>query len=392
MRYKHFIFDIDGTLVCTEKTAILSLQQTIHDLMGKDLSYEETYRFFGIPSHKVAGFLGYPDLELFAQTWESEFIARRNFMSMYPGVEAMLHELRRMGIHLGVVTSRSRFEVENDTLFKEISDCFEVVITSEDSAHHKPDPDPIYAYIAKASAFLGKEVRPQECIYLGDTMHDYGCSHSAGCDFALADWGGKGWQGIDADYHFTNAEGVLAIARGLRKRLVILAAEQAEYEMCLKYMPGADCILMGVGAGNVIKTLSGLREGAFLVNIGYAGSNSLEVGTVTLVSESCRLMTGSYMFTDHANPLLLGGQGWPCFTANDFVTSTDRTTPTLFDMELNYIAAFAFRHEALVSIKTVSDALDIDAFRNNALRESGLLTSPEVWNRVKELFDSIAYI
>lgn len=171
------------------------------------------------------------------------------------------------------------------------------------------------------------------------------------------------------------------------EKIVILAAEEAEYRKCLELFPDYEVKLMGVGAGNVIKTCSELPEGTRIVNIGYAGSNDIAIGTVTTVSESYRLVNGHYYFTDHANPLHISDSGFPCYTNNDFVTESDKVGSTLFDMELNYIAAFSPRLELVLSIKIVSDNLSIDAFRNNALRESGILTSDEVWKKVRECFD-----
>lgn len=171
-------------------------------------------------------------------------------------------------------------------------------------------------------------------------------------------------------------------------RTVILAAEEAEYNKCREYFPEYECILMGVGAGNVIKTCSALPEGTRVINIGYAGSNQLGIGTVTPVSESYRLVNGHYYFTEHANPLNIRQEGYPCYTSNDFVTESDKASPVLFDMELNYIAAFSPRLDLVLAIKVVSDNLSIDAFRNNALRESGILTSDDVWKKVRACFDA----
>lgn len=170
------------------------------------------------------------------------------------------------------------------------------------------------------------------------------------------------------------------------KKLVILAAEEAEYNKCRECFPDVECVLMGVGAGNVIKTCSQLPAGTNVLNIGYAGSNLLEIGTVCVVGDTFRLMDGGYNFVDHANPLHLCDDGLPCHTSNSFVTQTDKTEPTLFDMELNYIAAFP--HIRLVgAIKVVSDNLSIDVFRNNALREAGVLTSNDVWDKVVEVYN-----
>ncbi|MCQ2186919.1 MAG: hypothetical protein MJY73_01060 [Bacteroidales bacterium] len=173
----------------------------------------------------------------------------------------------------------------------------------------------------------------------------------------------------------------------MNNRIIILVAEEAEARMVQKYLPEAECVRTGVGASNVIKTCCGIPAGTKVFNIGYAGSNSLTIGTVTAVSQTFRLMSDAYKFVDHNNPLCLGGEGFPCYTSNSFVTESDKVEPTLFDMELNYMAAFPL--EMVGAIKIVSDNLSVDAFQNNAIRESGILTSAEVWEKVAALYRSI---
>ena len=97
------------------------------------------------------------------------------------------------------------------------------------------------------------------------------------------------------------------------RKLVILAAEETEYNRCMEVFPEIECIRTGVGAGNVIRACT----------------------------------DGNYKFDDHANPLHL-------------------------------IASFSPLLELLAAVKIVSDNLSVDAFLNNAIRESGVLTSDEV--------------
>lgn len=174
-----------------------------------------------------------------------------------------------------------------------------------------------------------------------------------------------------------------------RDRLVILAAEEAEYHRCREIFPEIECIKTGVGAGNIIKTCSKLPEGTRIINIGYAGSNNLEIGTVSLVSDTYRYTDGNYKFEDHANPLHLSDKGFPCYTGNSFFTQSDRTDPVLYDMELNYIASFSPHLELVASVKIVSDNLSVDEFQNNAIRESGVLTSDAVWTKVREAVEGL---
>ena len=187
-----------------------------------------------------------------------------------------------------------------------------------------------------------------------------------------------------------------AIAVGLcscsdESRIVILAAEEAEYNKCREIFPGIECIKTGVGAGNVVKACCNLPKGTRIINIGYAGSNNIEIGTVCLVSDSFRYTDGNYKFDDHANPLHLSDEGLPCYTGNSFFTESDRTEPTLYDMELNYIASFSPHLELVAAVKIVSDNLSVDEFLNNVIRESGVLTSDEVWANVKQTVEMIRF-
>ena len=176
---------------------------------------------------------------------------------------------------------------------------------------------------------------------------------------------------------------------GNGSRIVILAAEEAEYNKCREIFPEMECIRTGVGAGNVIKACCNLPKGTRIINIGYAGSNNIEIGTVSLVSDSYRYTDGTYKFDDHANPLHLSNEGLPCYTGNSFFTESDKTAPTLYDMELNYIASFSPHLELVAAVKIVSDNLSVDAFMNNVIRESGVLASDEVWENVRQTVERV---
>lgn len=172
-------------------------------------------------------------------------------------------------------------------------------------------------------------------------------------------------------------------------KLVILAAEEFEYNKCCEIFPEIECIRTGVGAGNVIKACSTLPQGTRIINIGYAGSNNIEIGTVTLVSDTFRYTDGKYEFDDHANPLHLSDEGLPCYTGNSFFTESDKTEPTLYDMELNYMASFFPHLELVASVKIVSDNLSVEEYKKEPLRE--VLTGDEIWEKVKEVVDSLGY-
>ena len=199
MTYRNIIFDIDGTLIDTEKTGVLSLIQTVRELLGRDMPYDEAYSYFGIPSAKVAPLMGYPGAEQFAEVWEEHFVELMHLMKAFPGVEEMLQRLSAAGCRIGCVTSRNRYEFEKDVELKPLLKYFEVEICAEDTLLHKPDPEPALEFLRRTGA------EAADTIFIGDTLHDCQCAHGAGIHFLLADWRSRGMQGIPAEYRAENA-------------------------------------------------------------------------------------------------------------------------------------------------------------------------------------------
>lgn len=211
--YKHFVFDIDGTLIDTEKTGVLSLIDTVRDLMGKELPYDQAYCFFGIPSSKVGDILGYKGKEDFGETWEQNFIRLSDMIRPFEGVEEVLVAVKKSGLGTGCVTSRNRFEFNKDTHLAKLLPFLDHSVCAEDTTLHKPNPDPLQKYISLAGEAAGKPVAPSDCLYIGDTMHDYQCAAAAGCDFALADWRHRGMQSIPAKYHLTEVKDIIKLMK-----------------------------------------------------------------------------------------------------------------------------------------------------------------------------------
>ena len=172
--YKLAVFDIDGTLIDTERTGVESLVMTIRQLLGKEVSYEEAYKAFGIPSSRVAHLYGYEDAKRFGERWEENFIALSHYINPFPGVLDTLRCIKATGMATGVVTSRNRMEFDFDDYLREMVPYLDHIVCSEDTNHHKPHPE-IFLKTAEALGVL-----PENCCVIEDSYSGIRAAFTAG--------------------------------------------------------------------------------------------------------------------------------------------------------------------------------------------------------------------
>ncbi|MBQ9792834.1 MAG: hypothetical protein IJW32_06130 [Clostridia bacterium] len=145
---------------------------------------------------------------------------------------------------------------------------------------------------------------------------------------------------------------------------VIVVATDLE-EGLVKNLTKLKIIKTQPGSSNVIETLKNLDKRTKIINVGYAGSNILPVGSIVKVKDSY-LYHPNVTFKEKSYNL--GGEV-DCYTSNDFVLQTTLQQPVVFDMELNTICALGFD---VVSYKIVSDNLSLKQYEEVDLNKKWL--------------------
>lgn len=197
------IFDVDGTLLNSDKAIILALQQVLREEKQMEYPSEELIPVLGMTSENSLNFLGVSDAKRVAEKLTLYVKRNNHMMILYPGIEDMLKKLVGKGIHTGVVTSKTREELIGEFMPHGITELFSHIICADDTSKHKPEPDPLLKYAEET------KINPTTTLYVGDTVFDQICADGAQIDFALAMWGAKQPERTAAKYRLNRPQDLL---------------------------------------------------------------------------------------------------------------------------------------------------------------------------------------
>jgi HAD superfamily hydrolase (TIGR01509 family) len=212
------ILDMDGVVLDSMPAHLASWQEALAPL-GIDLGAADLYPLEGVPTPRTARllterFLGQScsDEEALRLAAAKEAAFSRNFRPrLVPGIAPLLHDLAGRGFALGLVTGSARSVAETNLAAAGVAGLFQTVVSSDDVARGKPDPEP---YLRAASR-LGLDAG--QCLVVENAPLGVEAARAAGMDCAgLA-------TSLPAEHLVAaGADPVLATAAALRDWLLAL--------------------------------------------------------------------------------------------------------------------------------------------------------------------------
>ncbi len=173
------VFDLDGLMFDTEALFFRVASEMLRD-RGKVFTVDIMRAMIGRQPgesgralRELSGLDDEPEA-LMAEAKERFTILLDTAVGPMPGLLDLLDHLARLGLPLGVATSSGREYAERLLRNHGLRDRFAVVLTREDVARHKPDPE-IYRTAAK---ILGAE--PSHVLVLEDTPTGLAAAKAAG--------------------------------------------------------------------------------------------------------------------------------------------------------------------------------------------------------------------
>jgi len=191
-RWPVVLFDLDGTLANSIDLVVASYTHAFASVTGRAITREQAKRWIGEtlaqtfaredPTHAAA----------LQDAYRARFNNHMDQIGGYPGLPQLLADLRAAGATLGVVTSKRHDAALGTMRQAGVEGLIELVGCMEDTAAHKPDPEPLLAAAAK----LG--VDPNSCAYVGDAVYDVKASRAAGMASVIVTWGAGERQELSA--------------------------------------------------------------------------------------------------------------------------------------------------------------------------------------------------
>lgn len=205
MKYKNYIFDLDGTLIDTEQAVLKTWQFTLKEY-GYDFSINDVRVVLGVTTDIGLQKLNATVDSEFINQWQKNYEVFASDSDYFAGAKEMLLKLKSLKCQVGAVSSRSKNEYAmyfNSFDFDKIMD---FVVLEEDTEKHKPDAEPLLKFIEMSKS------NPTESIYIGDMPTDVLCAKNAGITAALVKWNGSNVDGSNADLVFNSMDEVIVLA------------------------------------------------------------------------------------------------------------------------------------------------------------------------------------
>ena len=185
MRLPIVLFDLDGTVIDSGGIILASMRHAATTVLGLD-----------VPDEQLMAAVGGPGLEQQMRELDPERVDElitayrahneplHDTLVCCPGMDDALEQLREEGRRLGIVTAKRRATVELAFAHVPFGHLFDVVVGGDETARHKPDPQPLELALAR----LG--VGPRGAAYVGDSPFDVTAGKAAGVYTVAVTWGG----------------------------------------------------------------------------------------------------------------------------------------------------------------------------------------------------------
>ncbi|MGZ4360414.1 MAG: HAD family hydrolase, partial [Gaiellaceae bacterium] len=176
MRFPVVLFDLDGTLVDSAEVILASFHHATEKVLGRRFPDELILAHVGGGNleQQMARLAPAGQVDELVRVYRLHNNALYASLSCFVGVVGALEQLKHEGRRLGVVSAKPRATIELAFAGAALDGYFDVLVGSDETEKHKPDPEPLLLGLHRLGA------RVEEAAYVGDSPFDMQAARAAG--------------------------------------------------------------------------------------------------------------------------------------------------------------------------------------------------------------------
>jgi pyrophosphatase PpaX len=184
MRFPVVLFDLDGTLIDSGAIILASFQHAARTVLNREVPAREILARVGGTNLREQMRAIDPDrVDDLVSVYREHNEPLAETLEAFEGVLDVVERLHDEGRRLGVVTAKRRASLDLALARVPLEPYLDVIVASEDTDRHKPDPDPLLEALRRLEATVA------EAVYVGDSPFDVQAAKSAGMYMVGVTWG-----------------------------------------------------------------------------------------------------------------------------------------------------------------------------------------------------------
>lgn len=193
------IFDLDGTLVNSTYALQCSTNLTLEEFGLSPISIEDIKKIVGdgykkqmeraLLLHGEGAMRFYEaSLPLYMEYFSKNCLYR---LDAYDGILEMLGELKKRGIRTAVFSNKPHAQTMENVSYVFGKEMFDQILGQKEGTPVKPNPAGVFQILDHCN------LRPEECLYFGDTNTDMQTGKAAGIKTVGVLWGFRGKEELE---------------------------------------------------------------------------------------------------------------------------------------------------------------------------------------------------
>lgn len=181
-QFKGIIFDIDGTLTSTNQLIFDTFNFVSNKYLDKTFSEKEIIGMFGPTEEVIIKILFKDNYQPAVKDYYDYYKSHHQMANLYPGIKELLEEIKNAAAHLSIYTGKGRQSSIITLTELGIINYFDMIVSGDDVAEHKPSPLGITMFMEKFN------LKHEEVLMIGDSPADINAAKAAGVKIASVIW------------------------------------------------------------------------------------------------------------------------------------------------------------------------------------------------------------